>query len=86
MITFKLDDSPALYPLISQELKKFSNWAKLSKSMWIIRSPYSSSKVRDILSKTIDRKGEIIVINITDAAWATHRIDKKITEWMKENV
>ena len=54
--------------------------------MWIIRSPYSSSKVRDILSKTIDRKGEIIVINITDAAWATHRIDKKITEWMKENV
>ena len=48
-----------------------------------------SSKLKrypDELSEVIENKGKIVVINITDSAWATYRIDNDLLCWMKENI
>ena len=33
-----------------------------------------------------ETRGKIVVINITDSAWATFDIDKDFLSWMKENI
>lgn len=43
-------------------------------------------KVRDELVEAIEGKGQVVVINITDSAWATYDIDENLLEWMKENI
>ena len=52
----------------------------------IINTSHSSKKVRDELVEAIEGKGQVVVINITDSAWATYDIDENLLEWMKENI
>lgn len=86
LVTYTLDDSSESYTKISTRLKRFPNWAKLFARVWIIKTARSSKRVRDELVDVIEGKGKIVVINITDSAWATYSIDENILEWMKENI
>lgn len=84
-ITYTLDNE-ASYIALSNRLKRYPNWAKLFARAWIVRSYRSSKRVRDDLFEAIEGKGQVVVINITDSAWATYRIDENILGWMKENI
>lgn len=86
LVTYTLDNSSESYDDISARLKRYPNWAKLFARVWIIRTSRSSKRVRDELIEAIDGKGQIVVINITDSAWATYRIDEDMLDWMKENI
>lgn len=86
IVTYTLDDSTESYPKISSRLKGFPKWAKLFARVWIIRTSRSSKRVRDELSDVIEGKGKIVVINITDSAWATYGINDRMIDWMKENI
>lgn len=86
LVTYTLDNSSESYDDISARLKRYPNWAKLFARVWIIRTSRSSKRVRDELIEAIDGKGLIVVINITDSAWATYRIDEDMLDWMKENI
>lgn len=86
LVTYKLDKSTESYDNISSKLKNYSNWAKLFARTWIIRTSDSSKRVRDELADVIEGKGKIVVINITDSAWATYRINDTMIYWMKNNV
>ena len=84
-VTYTLDDS-ASYTDLSRRLKRYPNWTKLFARAWIIRTSRSSKGVRDELSDVIEGKGKIVVINITDSAWATYGINDRMIDWMKENI
>ena len=84
-ITYTLDDQSS-YTVLSRRLKRYPDWAKLFDRAWIIKTTKSSKRVRDELIEAIDCKGQIVVINITDSAWATYRINEDMLDWMKENV
>lgn len=84
-VTYTLDDQSG-YTALSRRLKRYPNWAKLFARAWIIKTTRSSKRVRDELIEAIDGKGQIVVINITDSAWATYRIDEDMLDWMKENI
>ena len=84
-VTYTLKDSTD-YTKLSKRLKKYPNWAKLFARAWIINTSHSSKKVRDELVEAIEGKGQVVVINITDSAWATYDIDENLLEWMKENI
>ena len=85
-VTYALDDAVESYSKISSKLKRYTDWVKLFNRAWIIKTNKSSRKVRDELSEVIENKGKIVVINITDSAWATYRIDNDLLCWMKENI
>ena len=53
---------------------------------WINQYISFFKKVRDELVEAIEGKGQVVVINITDSAWATYDIDENLLEWMKENI
>lgn len=84
-VTYTLDDQSS-YTALSRRLKRYPNWAKLFARAWIIKTTGSSKRVRDELIEAIDGKGQIVVINITDSAWATYRIDEGMLDWMKGNI
>lgn len=86
LVTYNLDDSSESYGAISSKLKSYPNWAKVFSRVWIIRTSHSSKRVRDELVDAIEGKGKIVVINITDSAWATYRINDEMLEWMKANI
>ena len=86
LVTYTLDDSTESYNEISSRLKRYPNWAKLFARVWMIKTSHSSKEVRDELSDAIEGKGKIVVINITDSAWATYKVQGNILDWMKENI
>lgn len=86
LVTYKLDNSTESYDDSSSRLKNYPNWAKPFARTWIIRTSHSSKRVRDELADAIEGKGQIVVINITDSAWATYRINDTMLDWMKKNV
>ncbi len=85
-ITYSLDNSSESYEKISSRLKRFPNWAKLFGRAWIIKTSHSSRRVRNELVEAIENKGKVVVVNITDSAWATYGIDEDLLKWMKDNV
>lgn len=86
LVTYTLDNSSESYDDISARLKRYPNWAKLFARVWIIRTSHSSKRVRDELVDAIESRGRIVVVNITDSAWATYRINEDMLDWMKENI
>ena len=85
-ITYTLDNNQSSYSDLSNRLKRYPNWCKLFARAWIIKTSLSSTRVRDQLMEAIDGNGQIVVINITDSAWATYRISEDMLDWMKENI
>lgn len=84
-VTYTLDDSSS-YAALSSRLKRYPNWGKLFARAWIVKTRKSSKSVRDELTEAIDGKGKIVVINITNSAWATYRLDEDLLDWMKKNI
>lgn len=84
-VTYTLDDQSS-YIALSNRLKRYPNWGKLFARAWIIKTAKPSQKVRDELIEAIDGNGQIVVINITDSAWATYRINEDVLDWMKANI
>lgn len=84
-VTYTLDDKSS-YAALSSRLRRYPNWGKLFARAWIIKTTRSSECVRDELIEAIDGQGRIVVINITDSAWATYRLDEDLLDWMKKNI
>ena len=86
IIVYKLDNSRDDYVNISRRIKAYSSWAKIFDRTWFIATDDDPKIIRDSLSTAINGKGEIMVIKITGRAWASYSVDKKITNWLKENL
>lgn len=86
LVTYLLDNTESDYSRISAKIRSFPHWLKLYPRTWLIRSNMSTRRVRTLLSDSIDGKGTIFVMNVTDSSWASYRLDNDITDWLKENV
>lgn len=86
LVTYNLKNYTKYYPPLSTRLKKFPRWAKLFQRTWVICSSIPISRIRTILSNTIEDEGRIIVIEITGSNWAALNIDDDVVEWLKENI
>lgn len=43
--------------------------------------------VRESISVIIgNNRGSVMVMEVSNAAWATYSVDKEITDWMKDNI
>ena len=46
----------------------------------------TTGQVRDAIKDYLDSNDKLLVIEVTNADWATTRIGKEITDWMKKNL
>ena len=86
IITYQLDNYKAIYPHISEKIKSYGKWAKPFNRTWIVKTDKSAVELREELSSIINRKGSILVMEVSGSAWATSCVNAKVNEWLHENV
>lgn len=86
IVVYQLENSSNDYSKISEKLKSYSGWAKPFDRTWLIKTDKSAVEIRNELASSIERRGSIMVIRISEAAWATSRVQTNINDWMHENV
>lgn len=74
------------YKILIDRIKKYPNWSKPLKSVWLIKTEDTPSKVRDKLRSYIDSDDKLIVVDITNKTWATTRVASNVTEWMHKKM
>jgi hypothetical protein len=72
--------------VIINQIKAYSDWAKITDNCWIVITEKSSGSVRDDLRYVINGNGNILVINVTGQGWGTYAIPKSVTDWMKNKI
>lgn len=85
LIIFQSDDEDIRYQLI-ERIKGFGSWARISNNAWCIKSDCKNTvDVRDSLKDLLTNNSErLLVLNISDSAWASYYIPKEVTTWLKE--
>ena len=86
LVTYTLNSFKDQYAVIREKITSYPKWARISQYSWLIKTDDSISNVRSDLKATIQEKGSILVIDVTNAPWATYAVSKNVTDWMKENV
>jgi hypothetical protein len=66
-------------------IKSFSGWAHPLGSLWLVKTSKSASQVRDDLMRLVDVNDEVLVFDVTGAAWASNFNDST-AEWMYSNM
>lgn len=86
LISFTLNNDNDDYARITELIRNASMWARVLRNTWIIKSMDTASEIRSRLSNAIEGEGQIIVIKVTNAGWASYDINQDVTDWMKKNV
>lgn len=74
-------ETSADYERLIARIKKYSNWGRVQKSVWLIQTVDSAVIVRDELRSYMDDDDRLFVIEVTGtAAW--HRVICE-QEWLK---
>lgn len=74
------------YVRLINHIKSFTFWAKPLKSLWLVKTDKGIAEVRNELKQYADSNDKILVIDVTNANWATSNISSQITDWMKNNI
>lgn len=73
------------YQPVYDYIKSLGTWAKLLKSLWLVRTAKTASTVRDELNTKVDSNDEVLVLDVTGDTWATNFSDDTTT-WMHSNM
>lgn len=86
LITFQIEDSERVTSLITH-IKKMGTWARITKTTWCVKVEHKiTSEIRDALTSRIGLQNEdrLMIVNITDSAWASYNLPKEVAGWLKE--
>ena len=67
-------------------LKTSTYWARPVASAWLIKTTAEASKIRDGVKDRINAADKVLVISVPSKDWATYKVDKVVTDWMKNNL
>ena len=72
------------YGHIAEAIKQLGSWAKVQKSFWYVRSPFTAVQALDRIKLVIDKNDSVIVVDAThdNATW--HNVDPKVGEHMRK--
>ncbi|MEB3790114.1 hypothetical protein [Acinetobacter sp. IK40] len=72
------------YTKMIDGIKKVSvdNWARPTKSQWIITSTKTAEQVKDFLKDYMDSDDILFVIEVNGDRWAASNIPNDVTNWM----
>lgn len=84
LVTFEVENE--LRTSLIEQLKKLGSWARITANTWCVLSDDKNTIIiRDTLKDAVGDNGRLFVVNITDSAWASFRIPKEVTDWLKDN-
>lgn len=86
LIVYKLNDYGTYYSIISEKIKSYGKWAKPFDRTWVVKTEKPAVDIRNELASVINRRGSILVVNITGSAWATSQVNTSVNDWLHDNV
>jgi len=86
LIIFQLAFPEINYPNMINYLKTAQKWARPAPGVWIIKTTANSNTIRNSLQAKVNPTDKIFITSIPNDDWATRNIDKRVTDWMKNNL
>lgn len=84
LVTFEIEDG--LRATLIEQLRKLGSWARITANTWCVMTEDKNTVIiRDALKDAVGENGRLFVVNITDSAWASFRIPKEVTNWLKDD-
>lgn len=72
------------YSSLYTAIKNYGYYAHILESVWIIKSSYSSSDIRNNLKIHIDSDDKLFVAKLTgESAWSN--LSKEVSDWIHNN-
>lgn len=87
LITCELIYPESSYADLISYLKSANSWAKLSKSVWIVKTNVRIELVRDGIQKRVNNGDLVLVVELqSNTYWASFGVPGNVTDWMKNNI
>ena len=86
LITFSMS-SPQRNDDMIKNIKEQGSWARITPNSWCIKSDVgTTAEIRDILARKLSVQSDerLMVVNMTNAAWASYYIPSDVANWLKE--
>lgn len=74
------------YKTLHEHLKSYRTWAKPLESLWLIKTSFSASEIRDKVTLYLDSNDRLFVINVTGQESAWRNLPDKVSRWIKDNL
>ena len=72
------------YQRLIERIKKYPNWGKVQKSVWLISTPSSHTQIRDELLGLMDGNDRLLVAELTGTAAWQNSICKN--DWLRDHL
>jgi hypothetical protein len=83
MISYDLRVQGRDYKAVGEAIQRLAkNFTRPLQSVWVVRSQFSATAIRDELKKHVDSNDGILVLSI-DRDWATYNPAQNSAEWLK---
>lgn len=74
----------ANHDAVINKIKSFGGWARISETVWYIRTNSSITTIRDAIYPEGNEDCKVFVVEVTSASWASYNLTKEVTDWLKE--
>ncbi|MFI8592607.1 hypothetical protein [Dietzia maris] len=85
-VNYDLNKNDKDYKTVIDYLKSHQSWAKPLKSSFLVKTTLTAAQLRDGIKANIDANDSVLVITVTGQSWASVRVPKDVTDWMKEQL
>lgn len=69
--------------VIINKIKSFGAWARISETVWYVRTNSSITNVGDAAYPVANDTCKVFVVEVTSAPWASYNLSKEVTDWLK---
>jgi len=69
---------------VINKIKSFGAWARISETVWYLRTNSSITAVRDAIFPEGNDECRVFVVEVTSAPWASYNLSREVTDWLKE--
>ncbi len=86
MIGYDLNRPGQDYADLIARIKSRGAWWHHLDSTWLVDTALTATQMRDDLKGSIDSDDELLVINVSDDAWATCGINNSGNQWLNDHL
>lgn len=86
LITFELVGDDRQQRMVSA-IKEYGIWARITNYTWCIKAENkTTAEIRSTLNEKCPLQSEdrLMVVNITNSAWASYYLPQEVADWLKK--
>jgi hypothetical protein len=86
MVCYEPNEPMDSYKALVEKLQTYRAWWCPFGTTWFIVTELTVERVRDELIPFVFKDDDLLVIDVTGAAWSSYQLPESGTDWLKEQV